>query len=1088
MLPLADLVQAQNKVSSDQLVKDAIRTAKDNRAKKKSQTDPSWMSERMQDLTSRFNRYFNAKLLYEEGVLQLKENTENNYDDLLPVYEFGSGDGTTISSNLDQIIQKTSTAIQLKPFSKWVDDCYLLIGQANYLIGDDEEAIQSFQYISKNFDNNIRKLTVKEEKELLKKEKEEAKQEARKAREESRKEYEQQKKERAKERTQQKKEKAKAKKQREKERAKTQKEKRKAAKERIKEREKEKKAKAKAKKKRAKEKAKAKKKRAKEKAKAKKRRKKGKPVKKSSSSSKSSSKNSKSSTSTTTESKKKEQEVKTKKETNETQKEKKPKEKKQKEEPQEATELTEEADTEEVIAVDSTGYNTAKAEQKSYKNNGMGHQLAKYDASLWLARTYIDAERYADANTVLNTIQEDKNFPKKLNGDLNRLWAHYHFQRKEWPQTKAALRTAIDDTKRRANKARMYFLLAQLEQRDNNYNEAIAAFKKVSQSRAPYEMDFHAQLNIAQVRLQSGEFSSDQAIAYLEKMLNDEKNIDYKDQIYFKMAEVELIDGDIEAANEYLALSAESSTNNADQKAISFLKLADLNFEYERFTMASAYYDSTLSIIDKEFTNYDQIKTRKEVLGDLVLHLNTIQTQDSLLTIANMSGPALNEFLDNYIIELQAEAIRKRMEEEQQFLASLNGDDSNEQTGGVWYFYNEASRSTGFTDFKARWGDRPLVDNWRLQNKISGTANMAAQAIEDTTQTIATDLMALAEMGQLSVEDLKKDLPLSDQAKAAADSLIVEAFYKAGRIYRNDLESFDKAAKTFDQLLNRYPINQYAPQVHYSQYLMAQDAALITKANNHKNTILNDFPETIYAQLLQDANFIDALNEEQRELEVYYEQTYAYYKANNFEQVANRYQEVNTLFEKNHLQAKFDLLNALVIGYTDTKQKYMIALQVVIDQHPDTEESEKAKELLQYAQGGGGFVASKADKAGDTSIYTHDPDGKQYMVVAFDAYTQGITGVTNQVSNFNGGNFSSDKLKVNQMLLDPQNQIVLIKDFPNADKAMIYYRTFQQNEGSVLSNLDVGYKYFIISKRNFTTYFKQKDATTYFQFFLENYQ
>ncbi|MBK9458495.1 MAG: hypothetical protein IPN94_03435 [Sphingobacteriales bacterium] len=45
------------------------------------------------------------------------------------------------------------------------------------------------------------------------------------------------------------------------------------------------------------------------------------------------------------------------------------------------------------------------------------------------------------------------------------------------------------------------------------------------------------------------------------------------------------------------------------------------------------------------------------------------------------------------------------------------------------------------------------------------------------------------------------------------------------------------------------------------------------------------------------------------------------------------------------------------------------------------------------------------------------------------------------MSNFNSASFSSDGLKTNQMLLDPQHQIITIKEFANADKAKLYYET-----------------------------------------------
>ncbi|HRI29587.1 MAG TPA: hypothetical protein PK715_16125, partial [Chitinophagales bacterium] len=62
------------------------------------------------------------------------------------------------------------------------------------------------------------------------------------------------------------------------------------------------------------------------------------------------------------------------------------------------------------------------------------------------------------------------------------------------------------------------------------------------------------------------------------------------------------------------------------------------------------------------------------------------------------------------------------------------------------------------------------------------------------------------------------------------------------------------------------------------------------------------------------------------------------------------------------------------------------------------------------------------------------------------------------------------------------------KEFNDAPKALIYLRALQQNESTVFQGLDTGYRYFIISKPNFTEYFKRKDTDAYYDFFIQNYK
>lgn len=1060
------------KADPNQTIQGALKEQKEKRlTKTKDPNKAGWLGMRMQDLTSRFNRYFNAKLRYTEGVMRLTQEHKDNYDDVLPVYVFKNGDGTSISSNLDETVKKASLAIQLKPNSKWVDDCYLLIGQSYYLKGDKESASSSFQYITKNFSKNIRKLPKKQLKQAAKKEQVKEKEDLKKQREETQKEKKELAAEKKKQAEKDKKEREKTREQKKKELEKSKKERQKELAQKKKQREKEKKQ------------------REKERAKAQKAKKKGKPAPQS-----------KSKTSNTGKKTDDDKEVKTeakpadtqpplkdesKEESNKTEEDNNAADKNKKEAEKDKTETIETAE-EDTTALAGIGL-IAEEEAKGSAGGGfMQHKPARYDAMIWLARTYIEKEWYSEAAQIIKIAKEDRRFPKKKLADLATLEAHYYLTRQDWDQAKVALQSAIKATKSKKNKARLYFILAQLNNRDGNYAAALSSFKKVLKSKPPFDMEFQAQLNIAQAKMRSGAYTPEQAIAALEKLTKENKYADVTDQIYFTMAEISIENGNMEQANAFLSESAKNSTSNKDQKGLSYLKLADLNYDLERYVQASVYYDSTLALLPKSFAKYNDIANRRSVLSELVEHLNTIALQDSLQRIAKMPDAARRAYLENVILQLEEAAAKKQAEEEAKQAAANTATPAgaNPETGN-WYFYNETARANGFNDFNQRWGTRPLVDNWRLNSKISG---VIATTPADTSATSISALMDKAGKGALSVDDLLKQLPLTPQALAASDTLIANALFAVGMAYRNRLNNLPKASETFDDLLRRYPDSQYSPQVHYTQYLIAKAAPDLQKANQHKNQLLQKYPETTYAKLVQDANYLQALNEKERQLEQYYEQTYAYYKQENFDQVKKRSQEVNSLFETNSLQPKFDLLNALITGHTQDKAAYIAALKDIVKKYPNDEVKTKAQEILQYIDTGSAATPAVAGSAEGSSPYTFQAAAKQYLVVSFTAYSQQITALTSNLSNFNGSNFSVDKLKVNQMLLDPQTQVVLVKEFADVEKGMMYYRTLQQNESTVFAGMDTGYRYFLISKANFTEYFKRKDSDAYYQFFTQNYK
>ncbi|MCC7224256.1 MAG: hypothetical protein IT273_11075, partial [Chitinophagales bacterium] len=73
-----------------------------------------------------------------------------------------------------------------------------------------------------------------------------------------------------------------------------------------------------------------------------------------------------------------------------------------------------------------------------------------------------------------------------------------------------------------------------------------------------------------------------------------------------------------------------------------------------------------------------------------------------------------------------------------------------------------------------------------------------------------------------------------------------------------------------------------------------------------------------------------------------------------------------------------------------------------------------------------------------------------------------------------------------QMLLDPEHQIVLIKEFSNSTKALFYNDAITPQAGTLGNGM--GLKILVISKTNFSQFFKDKDVAAYEQFFGENYK
>lgn len=136
----------------------------------------TWVSRHYQMLTSNYNVYYNGIEAFNEGIKNIRETYKNDYSHVLPVYEFSDATAAKSgSSDMETALKKGHKLIQLhsittkpkrkdKPsekykkfasqeeFNPYIADSYLLLGKANVVRHEDDEAIEYFDYLSRKYE------------------------------------------------------------------------------------------------------------------------------------------------------------------------------------------------------------------------------------------------------------------------------------------------------------------------------------------------------------------------------------------------------------------------------------------------------------------------------------------------------------------------------------------------------------------------------------------------------------------------------------------------------------------------------------------------------------------------------------------------------------------------------------------------------------------------------------------------------------------------------------------------------------------------------------------------------------------------
>ncbi len=736
----------------------------------------------------------------------------------------------------------------------------------------------------------------------------------------------------------------------------------------------------------------------------------------------------------------------------------------------------------------------------------------RYDAELWLARTYNQTGEFEKSESILDNLNSSirsGKAPSYLEKDFTQVYANFYVLQQEYESSIKYLDRALEVNRKKKVTNRLRFVLAQIYQELGEFQEAAKLYETIIKKNPPYEMSFNAKINLAQT-YDAKASNRSMIVKKLNKMLKDFKNEDYRDQIYFALADIYFKDGQIEKAIEYLTLSVTTSVSNDYQKSVSSLRLADLHFETPNYPLAQAYYDTAMQVLPQDFPNYDELKEKTEVLTGLIVNLSIVQEQDSLQKLAQMPEKERNAILDKLIKTIAEEEERQRLEEiERQRTLSVLEQNSrmenrNMQQSGGWYFSNPTAVSFGFSEFQKKWGRRKLEDLWRLSSKQM-VADFGDDELDEGAQadSLASDSTAVAiETDPKKREFYLQDLPLTEEKLAESDSLIEEAYYIMGFIYKDGLKDNEKSIETFETLLERFPATKHGLQVYYQLYKNYEIVPNDEKAEYYRNLIVQDYSDSDYAKLIIDPNYNLVLEAQRNAAKNFYQNTYSAYMNDQFYLVINNYNEAVIKYPESTLISKFEFLKALAIGQVQNLDSLAVVMQYLIDTYPGSEVEPLAQDILsrlspdesgnlvlneQPVEGAGTREESTPIEEVIDTPYIDDPNGVHFFLLLVDGTKTNINALKIRLSDFNSKYFRTSQLKINSIIFKSEMQMVTVGNFENAEKVMIYYESIEQNPYITGQIEDSDYDMMVITVDNYPIFYREKDVKAYKSFFETTY-
>ncbi|ALD21928.1 tetratricopeptide repeat protein [Hymenobacter sp. DG25A] len=614
-----------------------------------------------------------------------------------------------------------------------------------------------------------------------------------------------------------------------------------------------------------------------------------------------------------------------------------------------------------------------------YVNTTSKDPNARHEALIWLMRTFLATKEYESAAAVSDILDKEKGTEVNAR-ELFLTRAQYYLLTDNQPLAIENLEKAIPYIEPKDERSRTRYILAQLYQATGNDKQAYAQLNQILKRNPPYELDFYSKLMLGQV---SDLNTTDKARLdkYFAKLLKDGKNAEYRDKIYYEMARLQYRQQHYPEAIALLEKSARAAGPNRAQKGYTYLLAGRIYYDnLQRYSLAAAYYDSTMQMLPREAQDYAALAERASILKEFANQLNIVTTQDSLQMLARLDNATLQTRLTAYA---QAELTTRRQAEERLAAQQKRAEQSQtatgisdvrsgnpdidplafaaSNTGAQWYFDNPTAMSTARSEFVRRWGNRQLQDNWRISSQAN-TSPVTNQgdvpiSIAGTDATVVNNTAAEADpAAQLTtlVAEYQKNIPVGPEQLAASNKQIEEALFALGAIYSQQLKEPDRAITTYETLLSRFPRSGHVPEVYYGLYLLYRDKQ-DPKAETYAQRLRQEYPTTSYARLVADPEYLRRMSVANSGVSVQLDSAFTFYKKQEFKKAGTVLARTRKKYPESDYSDRLAYMDLLLALRTQAPATTKPQVERFLKTYPNSPLAPDAKELLatftRYEQG-----------------------------------------------------------------------------------------------------------------------------------------
>lgn len=586
-------------------------------------------------------------------------------------------------------------------------------------------------------------------------------------------------------------------------------------------------------------------------------------------------------------------------------------------------------------------------EKRNIAKTLLSRPPSRNESLVWQIKTYLANEELPEAASLIQTLKHDPLFPSRLKMDLEEVQAWYFYKQAMYDSAALHLEHALGNAQNQQEKARWEYLIAQLYEASGQNQLSHEYYSKAVKHTIDPILEVYGLLNAIRQDKGSDAKALQHAIDELVKMARKDKYTDYRDIIYYAAAQMELDRKNNAGAKNFLDRSIKYSVNNTQQKSKSFLALADIAFGEKDYVNAKRNYDSVeLNIIpDGEQLAFN---SKREALTIIAGQQSIINRQDSLQRLAAMTEAEREVFIKKLVKQLRKQQGIKEDDVSFGSTSSVYTSANNAPTDlfnssgakGEWYFSNNALKSKGFSDFRAKWGNRRNVDNWRRSAVLQQQASTGKPV---TDAAIAGGAAVTDVVKPLSYESLLDNVPVAPAKLKISNDSVMRAQFAMGSALQDRLEDYSAAITVYEKLLERFPNSPVEEQTLFNLYYCYKKTGETGKMTQVKQLIETKFGNGKLAGLVKNPVSPDSLRKQEGTQS--YNEIYNLFIEGKFDEALSKKHLADSIHGKSFWTPQLLYIEAVYHIQQRNDSTAKIVLGNIISMYPGTPMANKAQRL-----------------------------------------------------------------------------------------------------------------------------------------------